>query len=86
MAKIIGICVTILFLFGCGKQYEYKIIGSVIVNDTLRREAVWYTDTITFKGDTAYYVNSDNSVVEIISPYEIYEQKEKKWKTIQSSE
>jgi hypothetical protein len=82
---MIGICVTILFLFGCAKQYKYEIIGSVMVNDTLR-EAVWYTDTISFKSDTAYYVNSDNSVVEIISPYEIYQLKTIKWKTIQSLE
>lgn len=53
-----------------------------MVNDTLR-EAVWYTDTISFKSDTAYYVNSDNSVVKIISPYKIYQQKAKKWKAIQ---
>ena len=74
MAKIIGICVTILFLFGCGKQYEYKIIGSVMVNDTLR-DAIWFTDTISFKGDTAYYFNSDNSKVTIEYPYKIFENK-----------
>ena len=85
MAKIIGISVIILFLFGCGKQYEYQIIGSVMVNDTLRK-AIWFTDTISFKNDTAYYVNSDNSVVEIVSPYEIYQLKTRKWKTIQSLE
>lgn len=56
-----------------------------MVNDTLRK-AIWFTDTISFKNDTAYYVNSDNSVVEIVSPYEIYQLKTRKWKTIQSLE
>jgi hypothetical protein len=37
-----------LFLLGCGKRYKYKIVGSVIVNDTLR-DAIWFTDTISFK-------------------------------------
>jgi hypothetical protein len=56
-----------------------------MVNDTLR-DAVWYTDTISFNGDTAYYINSNNSVVEILSPYEIYQIEGTKWKTIQSLE
>jgi hypothetical protein len=43
-----------------------------MVNDTLR-DAIWYTDTISFKGDTAYYINSNKSIVNIVSPYIIYE-------------
>ena len=82
---MIGIYVIILFLFSCVKQYKYKVVGSVMVNDTLR-DAVWYTDTISFNGDTAYYINSNNSVVEILSPYEIYQIQGTKWKTIQSLE
>jgi hypothetical protein len=42
-----------------------------MVNDTLR-QAIWYTDTISFKSDTAYYVNSNGSVVNVIYPYRIY--------------
>jgi len=42
-----------------------------MVNDTLR-QAIWYTDTISFKSDTAYYVNSNRSVINIIYPYKIY--------------
>lgn len=60
-----------LFLLGCSNQYKYKIIGSVMVNDTLR-DAIWFTDTISFKGDTAYYFNSNGSVVNVIYPYRIY--------------
>jgi hypothetical protein len=70
MGKII-IFVISLFLFGCVKQYKYKVIGNVMVNDTLR-QAIWYTDTISFKSDTAYYVNSNGSVVNVIYPYRIY--------------
>jgi hypothetical protein len=60
-----------LFLLGCKKQYKYKIVGNVMVKNTLR-QAIWYTDTISFKSDTAYYVNSNGSVVNIIFPYKIY--------------
>jgi hypothetical protein len=42
-----------------------------MVNDTLR-DAIWFTDTISFKGDTAYYFNSNGSVVNVIYPYRIY--------------
>jgi hypothetical protein len=31
--------------------------------------AIWYTDTISFDGDTAYYFNSDSSEVRISPPY-----------------
>lgn len=72
MVKIIKICVVTLFLLGCVKQHKYKIVGSVLLNDTLK-DAVWYTDTIRFKGDTAYYINSNKSIVNIVSPYVIYE-------------
>jgi hypothetical protein len=60
-----------MFLIGCIKQYKYKIIGSVIINDTLKK-AIWYTDTISFKLDTVYYVNSDGSEVNINNPHKIY--------------
>jgi hypothetical protein len=70
VVKIISICL-VLFLLGCTKQYRYKIVGSVAVNDTLRN-AIWYTDTISFKGDTAYYINSNGSVVNILYPYKIF--------------
>ena len=32
-------------------------------------DAIWYTDTISFDGDTAYYFNSDGSEVRIYPPY-----------------
>jgi hypothetical protein len=70
MGKII-IFIISMFLIGCIKQYKYKIIGSVIINDTLKK-AIWYTDTISFKLDTAYYVNSDGSEVNINNPHKIY--------------
>ena len=73
MGKI-KIFVISLFLLGCSNQYKYKIIGSVMVNDTLR-DAIWFTDTISFKGDTAYYFNSDNRKVTIVYPYKIFENK-----------
>lgn len=71
MSKI-GLFILSLFLFGCGKQYKYKIFGNVMVNDSLR-DAIWYTDTITIKNDTAYYFNSDGNKVTIAGEYNIYE-------------
>jgi hypothetical protein len=70
MGKVI-ILVIGLLLLGCQKQYKYKIVGNVMVNDTLR-DAIWYTDTISFKNDTAYYFNSDESKVTISGKYVIY--------------
>jgi hypothetical protein len=32
-------------------------------------DAIWYTDTISFDGDTIYYFNSDGSEVRIYPPY-----------------
>ena len=32
-------------------------------------DAIWYTDTINFDGDTIFYFNSDGSEVRIKPPY-----------------
>jgi hypothetical protein len=70
MGKVIILVISLLLL-GCQKQYKYKIVGNVMVNDTLR-DAIWYTDTISFKNDTAYYFNSDDTKVTISGKYVIY--------------
>ena len=70
MGKVI-ILVIGLLLLGCGKRYRYKIVGSVMVNNR-PRNAIWYTDTISIKNDTAYYFNSDDTKVTISGKYIIY--------------
>ena len=59
----------ILLVFSCGRNdYRYKIKGNVITNKG-PHPAIWYTDTISFDGDTAYYFNSDGSEVRIRPPF-----------------
>jgi len=36
---------------------------------TVLHDAIWYTDTISFDEDTAYYFNSDGSEVRIYPPF-----------------
>ena len=61
----------ILLLASCkNKEYKYRIEGVVETKDG-GHPAVWYTDTISFDGDTAYYFNSDSSEVRISPPYVI---------------
>jgi hypothetical protein len=72
MKKLISI-VTVLLLFSCNrKEYKYEIRGKVYVptsGTNPMHDAIWYTDTISFDGDTAYYFNSDGSEVRINPPY-----------------
>lgn len=54
------------------KKYKYEIRGKVYIPSnglTSMHDAIWYTDTISFDGDTAYYFNSDGSEVRIYPPY-----------------
>jgi hypothetical protein len=61
----------VLLLASCtNKEYKYRIEGVVETKDG-GHPAVWYTDTISFDADTAYYFNSDSSEVRISPPYVI---------------
>lgn len=71
MVKVISIFIISLLFVTCIKEYKYKIVGTVKINNTLR-EAIWYTDVIMFKEDTVYYINSDQSIVKIGGSYQIY--------------
>jgi hypothetical protein len=65
-----------LLLVSCvGKKYKYEIRGKVYVPTSginPMHDAIWYTDTISFDGDTAYYFNSDGSEVRIKPPFKIF--------------
>ena len=66
--------VSTILLFSCsGLEYKYHIVGKVILKDGTLRDAQWFTDTISFDGDTAFYKNTDSSMVRIFPPYTIYE-------------
>lgn len=67
MFKLVAILLVIT-IFGCIKKYTYRVNGYVLSNGVLK-EAIWYSDTLNFNNDTAYYVNSDGSVVTIYPPY-----------------
>jgi hypothetical protein len=64
-----------LLLTSCiDKQYKYKITGKVYVptsGTNPMHDAVWYTDSLNFDGDTLYYFNSDSSEVRIYPPFTI---------------
>ena len=64
-----------LLLTSCvGNQYKYKVTGKVYMTTSgsnPMHDAIWYTDTLSFDGDTAYYFNSDGSEVRIYPPYKI---------------
>ena len=62
---------ALLFLTSCTQtEYKYKIEGTVEAKEG-PHPAIWYTDTISFDGDTVYYFNSDSSEVRISPPYVI---------------
>jgi hypothetical protein len=66
--------ITLLFTSCVGKKYKYEIRGKVPVLSngiTNTHDAIWYTDTIEFDGDTIYYYNSDGSQVRILPPFKI---------------
>ena len=65
--------IMLLGLTSCNiKEYRYEIRGKVYgptAGSNPMHDAIWYTDTISFDGDTAYYFNSDGSEVRIYPPY-----------------
>jgi hypothetical protein len=73
MKKLILITLVGMVLFSCErKEYKYEIHGKVYVPTSglnPMHDAIWYTDTISFDGDTLYYFNSDGSEVRIYPPY-----------------
>lgn len=67
------VCLTILITVSCNRnKYRYKIYGKIYIPTSglhPMHDAIWYTDTISFDGDTLYYFNSDGSKVTIRPPY-----------------
>ena len=73
MKTVKTLLLSTLLLYSCkGKEYSYEIQGKVYVptsGTNPMHDAKWFTDTISFDGDTIYYFNSDGSQVRIRPPY-----------------
>jgi hypothetical protein len=65
--------IMLLVMTSCNmKEYRYEIRGKVYVptsGPNPMHDAVWYTDTISFDGDTIYYFDRDGFEVRIYPPY-----------------
>jgi hypothetical protein len=72
MKKILSLSILSLLVSCNTKDYKYEIRGKVYIpsnGPTQMHDAIWYTDTISFDADTAYYFNSDGSEVRIYPPF-----------------
>lgn len=73
MKTIFKLTFLLLLILSCNKkEYRYEIHGKVYIPTSglnPMHDAIWYTDSINFDGDTIYYFNSDGSEVRIIPPY-----------------
>jgi hypothetical protein len=73
MKRLSKLILLLLIVSSCiKKEYRYEIRGKVYVPTSgvnPMHDAIWYTDTISFDGDTLYYFNSDGSEVRIRPPY-----------------
>jgi hypothetical protein len=69
--KIVFSILLVLTLMSCNqKNYKYEIRGSVMTKNG-QSPAVFYTDSISYDGDTLFYTNSDNTEVRIYPPYHL---------------
>lgn len=59
---------SFLFFVSCKNEYRYEFRGYVNTN-VGTKEVIWYCDTFNFDSDTAFYTNSDGSIVKIYPPY-----------------
>jgi hypothetical protein len=75
MKKLSKLILLLLILSSCiKKEYRYEIHGKVYIPTSgvnPLHDAIWFTDTISFDGDTIYYINSDGSEVRIKPPYKL---------------
>lgn len=59
--KILSLLLVSLILSCTQKEFKYKIYNPKYLD--YDNSAIFFTDTIQFKSDTAFYVNSDSSIV-----------------------
>ena len=61
MKRLLLISSIALFISCNSKEYKYKIYNASYLD--YNKPAIFLTDTILWKSDTAYYTNSDNTEV-----------------------
>ena len=72
MKKILFFSIITVLVYWNTREKKYEIRGKIDIpsmGPTHMHDAIWYTDTISFDGDTAYYFNSDGSEVRIYPPF-----------------
>ena len=72
MKTLFSLLILMMITSCGGHDYKYRVSGTVILPESpviKSSNAVWYTDSINFNGDTIYYFNSDGSKVKINPPY-----------------
>jgi hypothetical protein len=72
MKKILFLSIITVLVSCNTREKKYEIRGKIYIpsmGPTSMHDAIWYTDTISFDGDTAYYFNSDGSEVRIYPPF-----------------
>jgi hypothetical protein len=74
MKTLFSILILMMITSCGGHEYKYRVSGKVILPESpviKSNNAVWYTDTLQFDGDTAYYYNSNGNRVNIYPPFDI---------------
>ena len=62
MKKLILFLIVFITLISCNsKEYKYKIYNPKYLD--YNNSAYFLTDTIQWRSDTAYYINSDKTIV-----------------------
>jgi hypothetical protein len=59
--KYLLVTLSLLTLSCTQKEFKYKIHNPKYLD--YNNSATFFTDTVQFKSDTAFYINSDNSIV-----------------------
>jgi len=68
--KVIAFLSALAFASCTGKNYEYRIDGTVETKQGTR-PAIWYTDTFEYSNDTLVILNSNGSKFKVVPPYTI---------------
>lgn len=68
--KIIAFLSALALASCAGKNYEYRIDGTVNTKEGAR-PAIWYTDTFEYSHDTLVILNSNGSKWKVAPPYTV---------------
>lgn len=75
MKKLLMISLLLLSIVGCKEKishdYKFKVDG-FIKYDSILRKSTWFMDSLSMKGDTIIFRNSNGTEMKINSPYTIH--------------